>query len=77
MTPEEKVFLAGMVKAFQPVSQRVDGIRNEERRLIRGRTKYTAQHIRGAEFMPLSSGGHLLLGHQSEVRARANFFLRR
>ena len=39
--------------------------------------EYTAQHIRGAEFMPLGSGGHLLLGHQAEVRARVNSFLAR
>lgn len=90
-------------KAFQPVSQRVDGIRNEGAAIdpraydaveeiavptlvIHARDdginpflfgEYTAQHIRGAEFMPLSSGGHLLLGHQAEVLARVNSFLRR
>jgi pimeloyl-ACP methyl ester carboxylesterase len=38
--------------------------------------EYTAQHIRGAQFLPLATGGHLLLGHHAEVRARANAFLR-
>lgn len=39
--------------------------------------EYTARHIPGAEFLALESGGHLLLGHLAEVRARANAFLRR
>ena len=30
--------------------------------------EHTPQHMRGAEFMPLSSGRHLPLGHQTEVR---------
>ncbi len=38
--------------------------------------EYTAHHIPGAEFMPLESGGHLLLGHHAEVRAGVNDFLR-
>ncbi|OAI45137.1 hypothetical protein AYO42_03350 [Rhizomicrobium sp. SCGC AG-212-E05] len=38
--------------------------------------EYTARHIPGAEFMALPSGGHLLLGHHSRVRARINAFLR-
>ena len=38
--------------------------------------EYTAQHISGAEFMPLTTGGHLLLGHQTEVQTRVNAFLR-
>ncbi|MGB8981269.1 MAG: alpha/beta hydrolase, partial [Anaerolineales bacterium] len=38
--------------------------------------EYTAQHIEGAEFMPLESGGHLLLGHIQEVRNRVDSFLR-
>lgn len=37
--------------------------------------EYTAAHVPGAEFMPLASGGHLLLGHQAEVRARVSAFL--
>ena len=103
MTGEEKVFVGDMVNAFQPVSQRVDGIRNEGAAIDPGARvavegigaptlvvharddginpftfgEYTAQHIRGAEFMPLGSGGHLLLGHQAEVRARVNSFLAR
>lgn len=38
--------------------------------------EYTAQHIRDAQFLPLATGGHLLLGHHAEVRARASAFLR-
>ena len=37
--------------------------------------EYTAQSIRNAEFMPLTTGGHLLLGHQAEVEASVNMFL--
>jgi pimeloyl-ACP methyl ester carboxylesterase len=37
--------------------------------------EYTAAQLRGAEFLPLPSGGHLLLGHVEEVQARANAFL--
>jgi pimeloyl-ACP methyl ester carboxylesterase len=39
--------------------------------------EYTAEHIPGTEFMPLPSGGHLLLGYMSEVSARANAFLQK
>jgi pimeloyl-ACP methyl ester carboxylesterase len=38
--------------------------------------QYTAAHIAGATFLPLPSGGHLLLGHQAEVRAAVDEFLR-
>ena len=38
--------------------------------------EYTAQHVPGAQFLPVATGGHLLLGHQDEVRTRANAFLR-
>ena len=37
--------------------------------------EYTAQHIPGAQFLPLETGGHLLLGHHAEVRARTTAFL--
>lgn len=37
--------------------------------------EYTAQHIPGAQFMPLETGGHLLLGHHAQVQARANAVL--
>jgi pimeloyl-ACP methyl ester carboxylesterase len=37
--------------------------------------QYTAQHIPDAQFMPLDTGGHLLLGRHAEVQARANAFL--
>jgi pimeloyl-ACP methyl ester carboxylesterase len=99
---EEQAFIAGQVEAFQPVTGRIDGVRNEgaaidpeARYLLEEITiptlviharddhinpfsfgEYTAQHIRDAQFLPLDTGGHLLLGHQAEVRARANAFLR-
>jgi pimeloyl-ACP methyl ester carboxylesterase len=102
-TAEESAFVADMVDAFQPVSRRVDGVRNEgaavdpRARYALGKIsaptlviharddginpfafgEYTAQHIAGAEFMPLASGGHLLLGHLPAVRAKVNSFLRR
>lgn len=38
--------------------------------------EYTARHIAGAQFMALDSGGHLLLGHHTEVRERVRAFLR-
>jgi 2-hydroxy-6-oxonona-2,4-dienedioate hydrolase len=39
--------------------------------------EYTAQHIPGARFVPLESGGHLLLGHWPEIRLTTSAFLRR
>jgi pimeloyl-ACP methyl ester carboxylesterase len=39
--------------------------------------EYTAQHVPGARFVALESGGHLLLGHWAEVRSTTNAFLRR
>lgn len=38
--------------------------------------EYTARGIRGAEFIPIATGGHLLLGHHAELRARVTRFLR-
>ncbi len=102
LTPKEKAFVAEMVDAFEPVTKRTDGLRNEGAAIhpqahyplneittptlvIHSRDdginpfafgEYTAQHIPGALFMPLATGGHLLLGHQAEVRARVNAFLR-
>lgn len=38
--------------------------------------EYTAQHIPGAKFLSLGTGGHLLLGHHAEVQALVNAFLR-
>jgi pimeloyl-ACP methyl ester carboxylesterase len=99
--PEEQAFIAGQVEAFQPVTGRIEGVRNEgaaidpgARYLVEEITtptlviharddhinpfsfgEYTAQHIPGAQFLPLETGGHLLLGHHAEVRARANAFL--
>jgi pimeloyl-ACP methyl ester carboxylesterase len=37
--------------------------------------EYTATHVPGAWFIALETGGHLLLGHQAEVRARTSAFL--
>lgn len=37
--------------------------------------EYAAGHIADSEFLALPTGGHLLLGHQAEVRARVNAFL--
>jgi pimeloyl-ACP methyl ester carboxylesterase len=37
--------------------------------------KYTAENIAGSEFMPLATGGHLLLGNIESVRERVNSFL--
>jgi pimeloyl-ACP methyl ester carboxylesterase len=39
--------------------------------------EYTAAHIQGAWFMPLAGGGHLLLGHQGEIRGIVSDFLRK
>ncbi len=38
--------------------------------------KYAALHIPGAAFLSLDSGGHLLLGHSGQVRARVSEFLK-
>jgi 2-hydroxy-6-oxonona-2,4-dienedioate hydrolase len=99
---EEQPFIAHMVDAFQPVTARIDGVKNEgaavdpaARYRVEqitaptlvvhakddhlnpfGFGEYTAQHIPGAQFLPLASGGHLLLGRHAEVRARVNAFLR-
>jgi pimeloyl-ACP methyl ester carboxylesterase len=101
LTPEEEAMVASMVEAFQPVTARFDGIRNEGAAIdpqanyrveeISAPTlvvhaeddhinpfsigEYTAAHIRGAQFLPLATGGHLLLGRHAEIRARANAFL--
>ena len=40
-------------------------------------TRYTAGHIPGARFIGYSSGGHLLVGHQDEVRSEIAEFLDR
>lgn len=100
--PEEQAFIASQVDAFQPLTGRIDGVRNEgaaidpgTRYLVEEITtptliiharddhinpfsfgEYTAQHIPGAQFLSLPTGGHLLLGHHAEIKARANAFLR-
>jgi 2-hydroxy-6-oxonona-2,4-dienedioate hydrolase len=102
LTPEERAMVSEMVDAFEPVTWRINGVRNEGAAIdpraqnpvqaITAPTlvvhaqddginpfsygEYTAEHIRGAEFLPLPTGGHLLLGHHADVRARVNGFLR-
>lgn len=39
--------------------------------------EYTATHIPGARFIWLDTGGHLLLGHQAQVRDEVRGFLQR
>lgn len=39
-------------------------------------SQYTAEHIRGARLIPFETGGHLLLGHQADLRTEINAFLR-
>jgi pimeloyl-ACP methyl ester carboxylesterase len=101
LTPSEQALVDNMVDGFQPVTQRVDGVRNEGAALdpgVRypmeaitaptlvvhamddhinpfGVGEYTAAHIGGAQLLPLETGGHLLLGHHTEVRERVNGFL--
>jgi 2-hydroxy-6-oxonona-2,4-dienedioate hydrolase len=101
LTPDEIHFLSEIIDAFQPVTKRIAGLRNEGA-AINPKTRYnlqevaapalvihakddginpfavgefTADHLARAEFMPLDSGGHLLLGHHEEVRARVKSFL--
>jgi pimeloyl-ACP methyl ester carboxylesterase len=100
--PEEQPFIASMVDAFQPVTARIDGVKNEGAAVepsavyrveeitaptlvVHAKDDHlnpfsfgedTAQHIPGAQFLPLASGGHLLLVHHAEVRAQVNAFLR-
>jgi pimeloyl-ACP methyl ester carboxylesterase len=102
LTAEEEVMVSSLVKSFQPVTGRIDGLNNEGAAIdpqANYRTgeintptlvvhaeddhinpfsigEYTATHVRDAEFLPLASGGHLLLGHHAEIRAMANEFLR-
>jgi pimeloyl-ACP methyl ester carboxylesterase len=101
LTPPERALVDSMVDGFQPVTQRVHGVRNEGAALdpgVRypmeaitaptlvvhaiddhinpfGIGEYTAAHIGGAQLLPLEAGGHLLLGHHTEVRERVNDFL--
>jgi pimeloyl-ACP methyl ester carboxylesterase len=39
-------------------------------------SQYSAEHIAGARFIPLETGGHLLIGHQAKLKAEVNAFLR-
>ncbi len=101
LTDAERAFVARTVDTFEPVTKRMDGLRNEGAAIspqtryplelihqptlvIHSRDdginpfafgEYTAQHIPGSEFMPLETGGHLLLGHHAEVQARVKAFL--
>jgi pimeloyl-ACP methyl ester carboxylesterase len=98
---EEQTFMATMVDAFQPVTDRFDGLQNEGAAIdpdaryrletitiptlvVHARDdhinpfsfgEYTAAHIPGAQFLPLDTGGHLLLGHHADVRAQVHTFL--
>jgi pimeloyl-ACP methyl ester carboxylesterase len=102
LSPEEAAMVASTIAAFQPVTHRFDGVRNEGAAIdprvdypvgnITAPTlvvhamddginafmfgQYTADHIPGARFLALPTGGHLLLGHQAEVRTQAHSFLR-
>jgi pimeloyl-ACP methyl ester carboxylesterase len=98
---EERQFVAQLVQAFLPASQRAAGVRNEGA-AIDPRAEYALENIRaptlvvharddrlndfsvgvalsqripGAGFLPLESGGHLLLGHHAAVRATVASFL--
>jgi pimeloyl-ACP methyl ester carboxylesterase len=103
LAPDERALVTEIVDAFEPVTKRTAGLRNEAAAVdpkasyALGRIaaptlvihasddglnpfafgQYTAQHIPGAEFMPLTTGGHLLLGHHAEVQARVDAFLRK
>jgi pimeloyl-ACP methyl ester carboxylesterase len=83
VTPEEQPFVDSMVDAFQPVTARSDGVRNQGAAVTPGAYyrveaitaptlvvharddhlnpfgfgEYTAQHIPGAQFLPLETGG--------------------
>jgi 2-hydroxy-6-oxonona-2,4-dienedioate hydrolase len=102
LTPVEEAFVAGLIEAFPPVTQRLPGLANEGAAIDPGASyaladitaptlivharddginpfpigEFTAQHIPTAEFVPLPTGGHLLLGHHAELRARVNALLR-
>jgi pimeloyl-ACP methyl ester carboxylesterase len=39
--------------------------------------EYTAAQIVGAEFLAFDDGGHLMIGHMAEIRARVGSFLRK
>ena len=101
LTPDEIGFVSQISDAFQPVTKRIAGLRNEVAAIdpntrynlkevaapalvIHARDdginpfavgEFTAGHLARAEFMPLESGGHLLLGHHAQVRARVKSFL--
>lgn len=51
------------------ISAEDDGYRTYES------ARYTAEHIPGATFVGFRKGGHLLLGHDAEVRAKLAAFL--
>jgi 2-hydroxy-6-oxonona-2,4-dienedioate hydrolase len=98
---EAEPLLEGILRTFQPVTKRLDGLANEAAAIdpetsyplteiaapalvVHARDdginpfrigEYTAERISRAIFVPLESGGHLLIGHQAEVRARVSGFL--
>ena len=103
LTPEDRTLVSRLIDAFQPVTQRVDGVRNEAAAIdprahyaldritaptlvIHARDdgmnpfsvgEHIAAHVPNARFMPLTSGGHPLLGHQAEVLEHVSAFLRK
>jgi pimeloyl-ACP methyl ester carboxylesterase len=52
----------------------VIGAENDLFGLFEG-ARYTAEHIRGARLLAYPNGGHLLVGHEKEVRADVHEFL--
>ncbi len=102
LSPDDRMFITAMVDAFEPVTMRTDGLRNEGAAIdpkahyalesIKIPTlivhaqddginpiaigEYTAQQIPDAEFVRLTTGGHLLLGHHTEIQSTTNMFLR-
>jgi pimeloyl-ACP methyl ester carboxylesterase len=101
LSAEEEATVSNITGAFQPVTVRINGLRNEgaaidpqasyHLEVISTPTlivhteddhinpftvgEHTATHIPDAQFLPYTTGGHLLLGHQAEIRAKANTFL--
>ena len=69
--PRARSPLRGLVAPTLIVHARDDGITPF------ATAEFTAAGIPHAEFLPLATGGHLLLGHHAEVAARIDAFLRR
>ena len=102
LSSDDRMFITDMVDAFEPVTMRMDGLRNEGAAInpkayyaletiniptliVHAQDdginpiaigEYTAQQIPDAEFIRLTTGGHLLLGHHTEIQSTTNTFLR-